>query len=83
MLSIWSKPWFHFSLSAASAGQAGGGDVPGVEIAVADDFDHVDAFDLFVDQLEDRGAEIAGDAAIGSRAFESVLEENVAQAAGA
>ena len=74
-------PSFHFSLSAISRARREARDVPRVEIAVADDLDPIDPVDLLADQLEDRGAEVAGDPAVFAGVLQPVLEEHVGQPA--
>ena len=71
-------------LERGLAGEPGGladGDVARIEVAVADDLDLVDPGDILADELEDRRAEIAGDAAVGSRTRQPVLQENMGKPA--
>jgi hypothetical protein len=46
-----------------------------IELAVADDLDLTDAFQIFVDDLEDGAAEISRDAAVATRALELLAQE--------
>ena len=62
------------------AGLFGGVDVLGIQIGVADDPHLADGLDLLVDEVEDRGSEIAGDAEIFRGAVKSVLEVDMGQA---
>ena len=54
--------------------------VGGVELAVADDADMLDGRYLFADELEDRTAEVSGDAAVGLGARELFGQERVIEA---
>jgi len=60
-------------------GVFGDEDVGGVELAVADDLHLRDSRNLLADELEDRAAEVAGDAAIRTRVLQLLVEEGVVE----
>ena len=62
------------------AGLLGGVDVLRVQIGVADDPHLADGVDLLVDEVEDRGAKIAGDAEVFRGALKAVLQVDMGQA---
>lgn len=46
-----------------------------IELAVTDDLDLTDSFEIFVDDLEDGAAEIPGDAPVATCAFKLLAQE--------
>jgi hypothetical protein len=58
-------------------GRLGDFDVVRIELAVTDDLDLTDGFQIFVDDLEDGAAEISRDAAVATRALELLAQEHL------